>query len=196
MAEDIALPGEKLKTFRKEAGLTLKAVADELKVSIPFLSMVENGKSGISFENLHRMLRLYGKNLGDLTEQEEKARGVINVQESKKIAAEPGIDIYGLASINDPMQGYMAGFILDIAPGASNDYDSHTGLEYVFVLKGCVRLTLEGPDGTRSIEMQAGDSKGHLAGDRHIYENIGGDQAQILVVESTPGKDYERLRHF
>ena len=75
MAEDIALPGEKLKTFRKEAGLTLKAVADELKVSIPFLSMVENGKSGISFENLHRMLRLYGKNLGDLTEQEEKARG-------------------------------------------------------------------------------------------------------------------------
>ena len=40
MAEDIALPGEKLKTFRKEAGLTLKAVADELKVSIPFLSMV------------------------------------------------------------------------------------------------------------------------------------------------------------
>ena len=49
MAEDIALPGEKLKTFRKEAGLTLKAVADELKVSIPFLSMVENGKSGIIF---------------------------------------------------------------------------------------------------------------------------------------------------
>ena len=177
MAEDIALPGEKLKTFRKEAGLTLKAVADELKVSIPFL-------------------RLYGKNLGDLTEQEEKARGVINMQESKRIAAEPGIDIYGLASINDPMQGYMAGFILDIAPGASNDYDSHTGLEYVFVLKGCIRLTLNGPDGTRSIEMQAGDSKGHLAGDRHIYENIGGEQAQILVVESTPGGDHESLRHF
>ena len=83
MAEDIALPGEKLKTFRKEAGLTLKAVADELKVSIPFLSMVENGKSGISFENLHRMLRLYGKNLGDLTEQEEKARGVINMRNPK-----------------------------------------------------------------------------------------------------------------
>lgn len=116
MAEDIALPGEKLKTFRKEAGLTLKAVADELKVSIPFLSMVENGKSGISFENLHRMLRLYGKNLGDLTEQEEKARGVINMQESKRIAAEPGIDIYGLASINDPMQGYMAGFIPPYSP--------------------------------------------------------------------------------
>ena len=44
MAEDIALPGEKLKTFRKEAGLTLKAVADELKYRFHF-SMVENGKS-------------------------------------------------------------------------------------------------------------------------------------------------------
>ena len=48
----------------------------------------------------------------------------------------------------------------------------------------------------RQIEMQAGDSKGHLAGDRHIYENIGGEQAQILVVESTPGGDHESLRHF
>ena len=60
MARDIA--GEKLENISERSKLTVKAVTDELKVSIHFSAWWRMERAEISFENL-RDLRLYGKNL-------------------------------------------------------------------------------------------------------------------------------------
>lgn len=188
MDKEMELLGGKLKTFRKEANYTLKETAEKLGVSKAFLSMVENGKSGISFENLHKILKIYGKNLGDLTGNFAGEEKIISMRKSKKIASESGVDIYGLASVNILHEGYMAGFILDIVPGGANAYDTHSGLEYVFVIKGEIELIIEEPSGTRRIKMRTGDTEIHRAKYHHIYNNIGNDSAQVLVIESTSDK--------
>ena len=59
--------GTKLKEFRQQAGLSLAKVAESVGVTPPFISMVENGKCGISFQKVHALVKLYGKTLADVT---------------------------------------------------------------------------------------------------------------------------------
>lgn len=184
MTENAKKLGEKLKKFRKQAGYTLKESAEKLEVSAAFLSMVENGKSGISFANIHKILNIYGKNLGDLTGDTVCQDPIVNMDLSKTIASEPGISIYGLASTNTSEQGYMAGFILDIEPGMANTYDAHSGLEFVLVLEGEILLTVEEQEKVTETPLKTGDTEVHFAQNRHIYQNVGNTPAKVLVVEA------------
>lgn len=177
--------GQKLKAFRKESNLTLKDSAEALQVSTAFLSMVENGKSGIRFENLHRLLKLYGKNLGDLTES-PTSQETLNTASASVIAEEPGVTLYGLSSHTHHPGGYMGGFLMRIEPGASNVYDSHNGLEYVYIIKGSIRLILKEKNGEHTIDMNAGDTETHPAQQEHIYYNIGTIPAEVLIIECSP----------
>lgn len=64
---DNYITGTKLKGFRQQKGLSLAKAAHEIGVTPAFISMVENGKCGISFEKVHSLVKLYGKTLEDIT---------------------------------------------------------------------------------------------------------------------------------
>lgn len=185
--------GAKLRAFRKESGYTLKDAADYLEVTSPFLSMVENGKSGIRFENLHRLLTLYEKNLGDLTAGQNSERDpVLNVSSAPAIATGSGVELYGLSSRTHEEQGYMGGFLLSIAPGALNAYNNYGALEYVYVIRGDIHLTLKETEEERMLRLSAGDTATHWTGKQHVYQNVGKEPAQVLIVqcrhEGKPGR--------
>lgn len=55
--------GERLKTARKNAGLTQKQVADYLGVSVPQISYWENGQREIDLSSLSKLADLYGYSL-------------------------------------------------------------------------------------------------------------------------------------
>lgn len=63
---DNYITGTKLKGFRQQKGLSLAKAAHEIGVTPAFISMVENGKCGISFEKVHSLVKLYGKTLEDI----------------------------------------------------------------------------------------------------------------------------------
>ena len=127
--------GTKLKEFRQQAGLSLAKVAESVGVTPAFISMVENGKCGISFQKVHALVKLYGKTLADVTSTHPLAdEKVINLNAASEVAFEPGIKAFGLAKGHDPFK--LGGFRLFYEPGAQHSFDHHEGMEYVLVLDG------------------------------------------------------------
>ena len=79
--------GTKLKEFRQQAGLSLAKVAESVGVTPAFISMVENGKCGISFQKVHALVKLYGKTLADVTSTHPLAdEKVINLNAASEVA--------------------------------------------------------------------------------------------------------------
>ena len=98
--------GTKLKEFRQQAGLSLAKVAESVGVTPAFISMVENGKCGISFQKVHALVKLYGKTLADVTSTHPLAdEKVINLNAASEVAFEPGIKAFGLVDCADAASG-------------------------------------------------------------------------------------------
>lgn len=139
---DNYITGTKLKGFRQQKGLSLAKAAHEIGVTPAFISMVENGKCGISFEKVHSLVKLYGKTLEDITPPcrsgEEK---VINLNAASEISFEPGIKAFGLAKGEDLFK--LGGFRLYYEPGAEHTFYHCDGMEYVLVLEGTFEIYLQ-----------------------------------------------------
>lgn len=172
--------GRVLQTFRKEQKLTLQEVASKIGVSVAFVSMVENGKSGISLQNIHKLLDLYGKTLSDLLPH-ETTLPVVNVQsETKSPTIEPGIEIYPLARGREPLP--LEGYRLEIERGMSNKFDCHNGMEYAMVLEGSFNLYLATKSPT-VYSLNQGDTVTYSSTVMHQWENTGESKGSLLIIE-------------
>ena len=58
MALDYSLIGKRLKNLRVSKGFTLEQLAEKLKVSIPFISRIENGNLEISLRRLSQICEI------------------------------------------------------------------------------------------------------------------------------------------
>ncbi len=175
------LLGKKLKNFRDEAGLSLTQVSDACGLSGAFISMVENGKSGVSFKSLHTLLSLYGKNLNDLGSVSLSDR-IVSLQHAPTIATDNHTILQALCSTKeDP---YIGGFRLLIEPDGENKSDQHKGMEYTFVLEGDVDLILEDDDGNEDIRpLSAGDTTIFRSTLKHRWHNTGDIVASVFIME-------------
>lgn len=183
MNSDDKVIGEKLKRFRVEKGLSLAQAAGQINVSPAFISMVENGKTGISFRRMHELVTLYGKNLADLTETENEDATVINIRSAPVVAKEGGVTIYGLAKMGGALQ--LGGFRICFDPGAEHNFDHHRGYEYAFIIEGDFTLRLNELDGTvlEAREMHEGDTTIYPASVLHSWKNTGEVFGSIFLSE-------------
>ena len=161
------LMGAKLKEFRLQSGLSIASAAATVGVTSSFISMVENGKSGISLQKVHALLALYGKTLSDLTTASSSESRIINLSSAPEALSEPGVKVFCLAKAEDPY--YLGGFYLYFEPGAWFEYDHHGGLEYVLVLEG-------------SFERK-GDTTIYPADSPHSFRNTSDKFSALFVVE-------------
>ena len=90
------LMGAKLKEFRLQSGLSIASAAATVGVTSSFISMVENGKSGISLQKVHALLALYGKTLSDLTAASSSESRIINLSSAPEALSEPGVKVFCL----------------------------------------------------------------------------------------------------
>ena len=49
--------GKRLRSLRRQAGLTQEQLAEEAQISVDFLSLVERGINAPSFENLEKLAK-------------------------------------------------------------------------------------------------------------------------------------------
>ena len=180
---DNYLIGAKLKEFRLKASMTLAQAADAVGVSAAFISMVENGKCGISFSKLHALLTCYGRNFSDLSNTPVGDTASVNITAANMIAAEEGVRILGLAKASATHN--VGGFYLYYEPGASNQFDYHNGMDYVFVVDGEFELTLRNPNSKESTThpLFSGDTMVYPATLGHSYKNIGSRVGILFIVE-------------
>lgn len=182
---DNFLIGSKLRDFRIQANLKLSQAAAIAGVSPAFISMVENGKSGISIAKIHTLLAIYGKTLSDLSDAPVSNSDFVNVADANLVAVEKGIRIFGLAK--DDSRYHISGFYLYFEPGASNQFDYHAGAEFLIVLEGTFELRFhsveDGGDVYTTRQLSTGDTMVYTSSIGHEYKNISDKVGKLLIVE-------------
>ncbi len=177
--------GEQIRTLRKEKGITLKYIADATGLSISFLSLVENGKSGISFSNMQKILKCFDSSIHDLMENDNGKR-VVKFEEAKKIRSDAdNVKILSLV-INSRNKKIWPGLFI-MEPGSSMGEFQHQGEEFAHVLQGKIEVTLKNPK-NKEIEkyiLTEGDTIYYSSDYFHKYLNLS-RQKSIFIAACTP----------
>ena len=63
--------GKRLRSLRRQAGLTQEQLAEETEISVDFLSLVERGINAPSFENLEKLAKALDISVRELFSFEE-----------------------------------------------------------------------------------------------------------------------------
>jgi transcriptional regulator with XRE-family HTH domain len=174
------LLGARLKTLRKAKGLSLKDVADAVKLSPSFLSLLERGETDLSITRFSRLAEFYGVHPSDLllelnrTPLEPDRRAIV---ETRAIDRGQGVD-YRLVHEADPQMIFVR---LD-AGAAFSDLTAHRGEDIWLVLEGTPTLIY----GTRDYPVTAGTRVRYSATIPHGWRNSARKPAVLVALCTAP----------
>jgi transcriptional regulator with XRE-family HTH domain len=175
--------GPKLRSLRRERGLSLTEVAEATRISSSFLSLVENGKNDLTVARLIRLVAYYGVAVSDLLPEDTVDQPEIlrSDQQRRMPSRSEKLELYLLAhdgnrAMTPVMMTYEPG-------GGTNEFLSYESEQWVYVLEGSLAVSFEGDD---SVVLEVGDSAYFSAKRPHKYQNVGDGPARSLHVRS-PG---------
>jgi transcriptional regulator with XRE-family HTH domain len=186
-----SLVGERIRRFRKEKGLTLRALADLTGRSIGFLSQVERGLSSISLTALRDLAASLGRPMAaffDVADPglDDDDRGPVWTltragEESSEVMFS-GTRRYQLLSARTGGL-VLEPLIVHIAPGGiiEETDPGHVGEEFAYVLKGELLYVID----DREYRLGPGDCMHLRSNVRHRIHNDG-DEVTVVVSVLTP----------
>ncbi|WP_097070969.1 MerR family transcriptional regulator [Rhodobacter maris] len=177
--------GHALRQLRQSRSETLEAVAQNLGVSASALSTLERTGAGVSFKTLADLAQYYGTTVSRLSGQEEVGQPVVRAGRAR-IWPMPveGVRVEVLAEGRRQMDCHR--FIL--APGAASGAASeggygHEGEEFITVLEGRFRITL---DGVEVHELGPGDSVYFESRRPHAWANAADGRTVVIWINTPP----------
>jgi len=193
--------GQRLKSIRSRAGMTVRELARQAAVSPSLISQIENGKSQPSVATLYTFSRLLGitvdvlfddlglqqdaplvdgwgpdgdKNPVNAWHLSEFANRISLVHPSHRSHLDMAEGVVWERLAATPEQGVNFMKIV-YAPGATStpggELLSHDSYEYGYVLRGTVHVTV----GTEEFVLHKGESLGFDSSIPHVLRNIGDD---------------------
>lgn len=179
--------GHRLRAIRQARGHSLSQVAEATALSTSFLSLVENGRRGITIDRLMRLVGFYDLRLGDLVPDQNRlldthAEIVVRGPDARRLDfPTEGITMYLLAG--DSKRAMMPA-LFEFEPGGhSAELTSHEGEEFVYVLDGEIELVIE-PEQAQTLGR--GDTAYFQAERLHAYRNVGTGVARMIAVVTPP----------
>ncbi|MFB2595728.1 MerR family transcriptional regulator [Paracoccus sp. p4-l81] len=172
--------GAALRQLRQARGDTLEAVAGQIGISASALGTLERTGAGVGFKALADLARLYGTTVSALSGQDQPGDTVVRAGAARLWPMPaPGVRVEVLAEGRRQMDCHR--FIL--APGAASDggYD-HDGEEFITVIEGRFRITL---DGAETHDLGPGDSIYFDSRRPHAWANAA-DARTVLIWVNTP----------
>lgn len=181
------LLGHKLNKLRLARGYTLQEVAEAVGLSAAFLSMVENGRSGISFSNLQKLLAFYGVTIADLAEKKDARGRVVRLEEAIPL----GYDFEGVEArmlVQDTAGRKIEPVYFRLQPGAYIGYMQHEGEEFGFIIEGTIEVSLVDEESGKEEKyiLEKGDTIYYPSRLKHRYTNIGNKVAVFLAAVTPP----------
>ena len=192
-----SLVGCRIREFRHDKGLTLRALAELTGRSIGFLSQVERGRSSISLTALREVAASLGRPMADFFDRGDEPPP--DADDDGRVAAGPlwtftrasgdppemlssGVRTYKLLSaraaglVLEPLIVHIApgGMVEEIDPG-------HDGEEFAYVLKGDLLYIIDGQE----FRLGPGDSMHLRSNVPHLIHNDG-DEVTVVVSVLTP----------
>ena len=198
-AADTAEPGTSelgatLRTLRRQAGLTVEQLAQEVGVSRSLISAIELGRAGPSLGTLRRIAKALGVPMAALFVEDDdtlhngdslEGRTVVRRAARKRIATRRSGIAYELLTpdVNRSVEFFWAEFEPQAsAPPEDDEYTAHAGEENALCLVGSVVFTI----GTREFALNEGDSISFDCSVPHRLENQSDRSATVIFAISPP----------
>jgi len=171
--------GLRLRNLRTRRNLSLAAVAKAVGISVGFLSAIERSQMSASVGTLRKLARFYKTNILDFFDPTESNTPLVRPDKRKILEAGPGVRMELLAWGNTVMEPHL----FRIAPKAgSGDSYSHEGEEFIFVLRGELKIALDGQE----YRLKRGDSFYFESATPHTWSNPSNTETWLLWVNTPP----------
>lgn len=189
--------GPKVRRVRRERGMTLEKLAVAAGTSAAHLSRLESGERKPSLDGALRLAMGLGVPFSELFEESEEPRpgtvvrgGEAPVYEGRGFSIQPLVPEAGPAGISAVKVVYPADRVAD------HELHEHEGQEWLYMLKGRLRLTL----GAERTVLEPGDAAFFDARLPHNFDVLSEEDAEVLMVSCVPcthrGHSLEGLHPF
>lgn len=175
--------GRRVRSLRLAKGYTLKQLAALTGLSPSFVSMLENGKTGIAASRLQALAEAFGLSAADLL-PEAGSRALIQVVREGRRPQVPGLatGVRAEMLVRD-LHRSIQPVLLTLAPGAVHvNAVGHPGEEFILVIRGRIALVVDG----ERCELEEGDTAYYPSALSHAYENVGEAEAELFTISAPP----------
>jgi transcriptional regulator with XRE-family HTH domain len=182
--------GDHLRELRKQEGLTLAALSEQVGVSPSALSQFENGKAEPSLGTLWKLGDALHASLFDFFVRETAPLSQLTR------AAERGVMVHGRAryeSVTRSSQRQLDLFYLRLQPGEGpvRDSASHAGEEAGTVLSGRMRVVI----GNEDFLLEPGDGIWLASDQPHTFVVVGDEECVSVWADTLPSQNTSNIRH-
>jgi DNA-binding transcriptional MerR regulator/quercetin dioxygenase-like cupin family protein len=171
--------GLRLRRLRTQRGSNLAEVAAAAGISVGFLSALERSQMTASVGTLRRLARYYRTNILDFFDATKLNTRLVRPAKRKVLEAGPGVRMELLAWGNKVMEPHL--FRIKPKAGSGESY-SHEGEEFIFVLRGELKIALDGEE----YHLKSGDSFYFESATPHHWKNPGRSETWLLWVNTPP----------
>ena len=171
--------GLRLRNLRVQRGLSLGAVAKTVGISLGFLSAIERSQMSASVGTLRKLARFYKTNILEFFDPSKSNPNLVRPAMRKVLEAGPGVRMELLAWGNTVMEPHL--FRISPSAGSGDSY-SHEGEEFLYVLRGELKIALD----TQEYRLKQGDSFYFESGMPHTWSNPGKTETCVLWVNTPP----------
>jgi transcriptional regulator with XRE-family HTH domain len=174
--------GEKLRSFRKERGLSIRVLAERAGLSPNTISLIENNSASPTVTTLYSIANVLDIPLSAFfieKEPEEEVRLVSFLDRVRSVA--PGIDVSVLPENFLDRRAHILHFVIEPGKSSGNDQMVHPGEELVI----CFRGELEYRVKNSIYKLSERDSLAFSADFPHSFHNRSQSETEFLVLIST-----------
>jgi mannose-6-phosphate isomerase-like protein (cupin superfamily) len=182
--------GARVRDIRKSRKWTLKEVAARTGLAISTISKMERGEISLTYDRFMRLAQGLGLDVGELFDADAEgfSHGTVSVTRAgdAPVHRSATYDYDMLASdVTGKHMVPMVGHIKAHSFGAFEDFISHPGEEFIYVIDGTLDVYLKGRD---PITLSKGDSIYFDSGLGHAYVSTSEKDATVLGVCWKPGE--------
>jgi ribosome-binding protein aMBF1 (putative translation factor)/mannose-6-phosphate isomerase-like protein (cupin superfamily) len=177
-------PGDRIRRIREERGLSIKDLSSRIGIDVAALKRIESGETIPALGQLVRLGRALDMKMGYLISpgidetmtvvHRDERRPVSRYGETKSMLC--GYSYESLAP--DKAERFMEPFIVTLVPTEAEDFSTHAGQEFLYVLEGEVKVQV----GDRIDFLKPGDAAYYDSVEPHLVRCVGTSPAQILAV--------------
>lgn len=175
---DFDYVGERIKKERKKRSMTLQDLCEGTGLSLSLLSQIENGKITPSLSALNKIATFFSIHISslflDYNDTEiihHKAKDHVTLSNGSK----------RILKLIRPKIKEMENVHLLLKPGATkHEYTTHDGLEFVYVIKGKLKVVF--PELDKEYSCKKGDSILYHAKKKHKLINTSDTKAECIAI--------------
>ena len=185
METTIRVMGQKIRQLRIDNRLTLEETAERVGCTPGFLSHIERNQAVPSISMLYAIAQAFGVKVTHFFPRMISGAKVVRADERETFRFEGSAIAYSLLSTNFPDRKLESLLVqIDPVDGAlpSDEFRSHPGEEFYYVLKGTLRLRV----GDALYDLTPGDSMHYKSTVKHRMENPGDSPVMALCVITPP----------